>query len=223
MKENIKNNLLQSCHGLTVQHNCWAPSKLATVLYPMPHIIGVTVHNAGTPQNPSAKTLTQAMQNNAETCWHFSVDENGAWQGLTLNYNGWHCSDGGTGTGNRMTIAIEICRDMYNTANSDKWEAAKRNGAKLTAILLNEYGLTINDVYTHQHWARDKKYCPHHILNEGWDKFINLVQQELNSIQGKASDTAQTALYRVQVGAYSKKSNADQMASKLKAAGFLSL
>lgn len=225
MKENIKNNLLQSCHGLTINHNCWSESKINSVLYPMPNPIGVTIHNAGTPSNPSAKNLTAAMKNNPETCWHFSVDENEAWQGLPLSTNSWHCGDGASGKGNRQTISIEICRDMYNTTNSDKWEGAKKNGALLTAILLNEYGWTIKDVYTHQMWTIKPKRCPHHILDEGWDKFLALVQKELDIIQGKDTKpqpvtSTKPQLYKVQVGAYKDKTNANKMADKLQAAGF---
>ena len=27
------------------------------------------------------------------------------------------------------------------------------------------------------------KYCPHHILNDGWDDFVTLVQEKLDEIQ----------------------------------------
>lgn len=154
----------------------------------------IVIHNAGTNGNPSAQSLNKAMGSNKEQkSWHFSVDENGAYQGLPINRNGWHAGDGGDGDGNRKGIAIEICRDMYDDGSntykltkgiSDKrFDKAKDNGALLAAIILNKYGWDISHVKKHQDFM--DKYCPHHILNDGWDRFLELVQSHLDEIQGK--------------------------------------
>ena len=67
---------------------------------------------------------------------------------------------------------------------SDKrFDKAKDNGALLAAIILNKYGWDISHVKKHQDFMN--KYCPHHILNDGWDKFLELVQSHLDEIQGK--------------------------------------
>ena len=64
------------------------------------------------------KILKKAKKNQEQKSWPFSVDENGAVQGLPINRNGWHAGDGGDGDGNRKGIAIEICRDMYDDGSN---------------------------------------------------------------------------------------------------------
>ena len=151
----------------------------------------IVIHNAGTNGNPSAQSLNKAMGSNKEQkSWHFSVDENGAYQGLPINRNGWHAGDGGDGDGNRKGIAIEICRDMYDDGSNtykltkgtadERFDKAKDNGALLAAILLYKYNWDISHVKKHQDFMN--KYCPHHILNDGWDKFLKQVQSHLDNI-----------------------------------------
>ena len=53
-------------------------------------------------------------------------------QGIELDRNAWHDSDG-NGKGNREGIAIEIC---YSKSGGERFEAAQKNAAELTAKLL---------------------------------------------------------------------------------------
>ena len=72
---------------------------------------GITVHN--TANDASAlNEITYMTNNNYEISYHYAVDDIQAVQGLPLNRNGWHASDGGSGFGNRKTIAIEICYSL---------------------------------------------------------------------------------------------------------------
>ena len=60
------------------------------------------------------------------------------------------------------------------------WAAARPalHAAKLTAFLLKEYDLTIDDVK--QHYDFNGKDCPLIIRQEGrWDEFLGMVQQNL--------------------------------------------
>ncbi len=50
----------------------------------------------------------------------------------------------------------------------------------------------------------------------GWQRFLNMVKAELDALNGSSNGT----LYRVQTGAFSKKSNADNFAAELKRKGF---
>lgn len=125
---------------------------------------------------------------------------------MPLNRNGWHASDGGNGTGNRKTIAIEIC---YSKSGGSRFEKAQKNAAELCAKLLKDYGWTTDDIYTHEHFAPNKKHCPHRTLDDyGWSYFINLV---------KSFSTAEEETYRIrktwadaksQIGAYKSLDNA---------------
>lgn len=190
----LKPLILESQYGLTIKQSLVDKSLYGYKCHYVMTPEFVVIHNAGTNGNPSAENLNNAMKKNQEQkSWHFSVDENGAIQGLPINRNGWHAGDGGDGDGNRKGIAIEICRDMYDDGSntykltkgiSDKrFDKAKDNGALLAAIILNKYGWNISHVKKHQDFM--DKYCPHHILNDGWDKFLELVQSHLDEIQGK--------------------------------------
>ena len=198
--------LLESGQGLTVHTALVDKSKYK---YKCPYVMTpqyVTVHNAGTNGNPSAETLNKSMGSTDEQkSWHLSVDDQGAWQGIPLNRNAWHAGDGAKGEGNRNTIAIEICCDMYDSdgdgSYNDKsgsvdprWEKARDNGALAAAILLNKYGWDISRLKKHQDWKMTDgkyKYCPHHILNDGWDDFVELVQTRLDMIQDQPEDPDQ--------------------------------
>ena len=186
--------ILESQYGLTIKQSLVDKSLYGYKCHYVMTPEFIVIHNAGTNGNPSAENLNNAMKKNQEQkSWHFSVDENGAVQGLPINRNGWHAGDGGDGDGNRKGIAIEICRDMYDDGSntykltkgiSDKrFDKAKDNGALLAAIILNKYGWDISHVKKHQDFM--DKYCPHHILNDGWDRFLELVQSHLDEIQGK--------------------------------------
>ena len=186
--------ILESQYGLTIKQSLVDKSLYGYKCHYVMTPEFVVIHNAGTNGNPSAENLNSAMKKNQEQkSWHFSVDENGAVQGLPINRNGWHAGDGGDGDGNRKGIAIEICRDMYDDGSNtykltkgiadERFDKTKDNGALLAAIILNKYGWDISHVKKHQDFM--DKYCPHHILNDGWDRFLELVQSHLDEIQGK--------------------------------------
>lgn len=186
--------ILESQYGLIIKQSLVDKSLYGYKCHYVMTPEFIVIHNAGTNGNPSAENLNNAMRSNKEQkSWHFSVDENGAVQGLPINRNGWHAGDGGDGDGNRKGIAIEICRDMYDDGSNtykltkgtsdERFDKAKDNGALLAAIILNKYGWDISHVKKHQDFM--DKYCPHHILNDGWDKFLELVQSHLDEIQDK--------------------------------------
>ena len=136
--------------------------------------IGITVHN--TANDASARNEIAYMTNNDyETSFHYAVDDKEAVQGLPLDRNGWHASDG-NGTGNRKTIAIEIC---YSKSGGARFDKAEENAAELIASLCKKYGWTINNVKRHYDYAPDKKYCPHRTMDKGWDRFLNMIKAKL--------------------------------------------
>lgn len=177
-------------------------------------IIGVTVHNtdwittaAGT---TPAEQYTRATVNGnmKDVRVHYYCDDTCAWQNLPLTLSGWHAADG-SGNGNRRTIAIEC---IMSSAYNDKDKKSEDNCARLAAALLNKYKLSIDCLYTHNHWY-SRKYCPAYILPH-WDKFKAKVQSYMNS---SSSSPATTQLYRVrktwadaksQIGAYASLENA---------------
>lgn len=146
--------------------------------------IGITVHN--TANDATARNEIVYMTNNDyETSFHFAVDDKEAVQGLPLNRNGWHASDGGSGTGNRKTIAIEIC---YSKSGGNKFDKAEQNAAELIAYLLKEYGWDISAIKRHYDYAPDKKYCPHRTMDKGWDRFLNMVRECMTPVELNDND-----------------------------------
>lgn len=98
--------------------------------------------------------------------WHFTVDDKEIYQHLPLNENGWHAGDGSNGTGNRQSIAIEIA--VNQDGNYDK---AVENARKLTAYLMGELHIPIENVKKHQYWSG--KICPAIMIQRGaWNAFL---------------------------------------------------
>lgn len=130
----------------------------------------IVIHN--TANDASAENEIAYMHtNNKQTSFHFAVDDKKIIQGIELNRNAWHASDG-NGKGNREGIAIEIC---YSKSGGQRFETAQKNAAELTAMLLKEYGWGIDRVTKHEDYAN--KHCPHRTLDDyGWDNFLNLVK-----------------------------------------------
>ena len=136
---------------------------------------GITVHN--TANDASAlNEIAYMTNNNYEISYHYAVDDIQAVQGLPLNRNGWHASDGANGTGNRKTIAIEIC---YSLSGGSRFDKAEENAAELIAQLLQEYGWGIDRVKRHYDYAPNKKYCPHRTMDKGWDRFLNMIRSKM--------------------------------------------
>lgn len=104
---------------------------------------------------------------------------------------------------------VELCTDI-----------CKRNG-KSKLLWLGDKGKTLNyspksdEVVLTVHRWFDNKSCPGDWL---YNRLGNLATAVTKRLTGGSTDTK--ALYRVQTGAFSKKSNADAWAAKLKAAGF---
>ena len=162
----------------------------------------ITIHN--TANDASANSEVSYMINNDnEVSFHYAVDNKEAVQGIPENRCAWHCGDGGSGTGNRYSIGIEIC---YSKSGGDRFIQAEKNAAYLTATLLKKYGWGIDKVKKHQDWSG--KYCPHRTMDMGWQRFLNMVKVELDKLN-KPSTTPSTpsTVYRVkandvQIGAY---------------------
>ena len=179
-------------------------------------IIGVTIHNtdwiATVSGTTPAEQYTRATVNNnmRDVRVHYYVDNVCAWQNLPLTLSGWHAADG-SGNGNRRTIAIEcIMSSAYNATD----RKSEDNAARLAAALLRQYGLGIDQLYTHTHWlnVRDGrsgsvdqlntmhnsyKMCPLYILPH-WAAFRAKVQAYLNQSQTtiKPSGSATTTKLR---------------------------
>lgn len=166
-----------------------------------PNIItprGITVHN--TANDASAlNEIAYMTNNNYEISYHYAVDDIQAVQGLPLNRNGWHASDG-TGPGNMTTIAIEIC---YSKSGGARFDKAEENAAELIAQLLKERGWGIDRVKRHYDYAPNKKYCPHRTMDKGWNRFLDMVKSKMGN-KPSPTPTNRAITYQIWDDVYNK-------------------
>ena len=142
--------------------------------------IGITVHNTYN-SAPALNEAKNQYNNNTKkgsngAAVHFFIDEDNIYQLLPLDIHGWHAGDGVNGTGNRKTIAIEICRST--DYSDDKYARAEQKTVLFIQKLLKEYNFTTKDIYQHKHWSG--KNCPHRLLEGNpinWETFINLINK----------------------------------------------
>lgn len=136
----------------------------------------ITIHSTGNPDSTARNErgwLTN-KDNKKAASWHICIDEKEAIEAIPLNEVAWHAGDGGSGAGNRKSIAIEICEsgDRTKTLN---------NAAQLVAQLLKERGWGVDKLRRHYDWSG--KICPRIFYDNGkwtgWEQFKEAVQKEL--------------------------------------------
>lgn len=171
---------------------------------------GVCVHNTAN-DAPAKNEISYMKSNNMEVSFHVAIDDVEAIQGIPFNRNAWACGDGANGEGNRNYIQIEIC---YSKSGGIKFANAEKRAAKEIAALLKQYGWTINNVKKHQDFSN--KYCPHRTLDNGWKRFLTMIEVELSNL----NKPTPTTKYRVVTGSFSSKENAEKRVAELKAKGF---
>lgn len=167
---------------------------------------GICIHN--TANDATASNEISYMQSNDNSVsFHIAVDDKEAILGLPLDRNAWHAGDGSTGDGNRNYISVEIC---YSKSGGDRFSQAEKNASNIVAKILKQYGWGVAQIRKHQDFSG--KYCPHRTLDMGWQRFLNMIQDELDTLNPPT-----TELYRVrktwedaasQIGAFKDLENA---------------
>ena len=136
----------------------------------------ITIHNTSNSASANAE-IRYMINNDNQTSYHVCVDEKEVIQAIPFNRNAWHAGDGGSGTGNRKSIGIEIAR---STGDLNLFKQAEQNCAEYVAKLLKERGWGIDRVKRHKDWSG--KYCPHKTMDLGWERFLNMIKTELNKL-----------------------------------------
>lgn len=172
-------------------------------------------------KNPYNNHWNKDKPDGRQVCVHAFIGKlkNGSiatYQTLPWNYRGWHAG----GDANDSHIGFEICED--NLSDVAYFNAVYKEATELCAYLCKFYNLTEKYIIGHYE-GYQKKIASNHGDPQNWF-----------SKHGKSMDTFRTdvkkllvihepqakKLYRVQIGAYSVKSNADDMLARVKAAGF---
>ena len=151
----------------------------------------ITIHNTSN-SAPAQNEISYMKNNNNATSYHVCVDEKYVIQAIPFNRNAFHAGDGVNGTGNRQSIGIEIAR---STGDINLFKQAEQNCAMYVAQLLKNYGWGIDRVKRHKDWSG--KNCPHKTMELGWQRFLNMVQAELNKLNGKTTTTTTTTSIKV--------------------------
>lgn len=201
-------------------------------------IKGLMLHSVGCNQ-PSAMAFISKWNppsDGRQICVHGFIDGNtgDVYQCLPWNHRGWHAG----GTANNTHIGVEMCEPAcvkytsganFTCSDPDAARAVAQRtydtAVVLFAHLCTEYnldpladGVIISHSEGHKRGVASGHADPEHLwkqLNMGYtmDTFRKAVKAAMGASDSKV-------IYRVQVGAFSVKANAEAMLEKLKAAGF---
>lgn len=136
----------------------------------------ITIHETAN-QNPGADAKAHDLYlheaaRKQELSWHYTVDDHEIYHHLPDNEVGYNAGDGHLGgEGNQNGIGVELC------INQDgDFEQTLKNGAVLTAWLLDNYDLKLSDVRKHQDFSG--KLCPEILIESGrWEEFLEMVER----------------------------------------------
>ena len=182
----------------------------------------ITIHNTGNPSvGAGASNHARYLQGNAAAglpvSWHYTIDGREIFQHLPDNEDAFHAGDGG-GNGNRHSIGLEIAE------NSDgDLRRATDNAVWLTALLCVRHNIPTANIRQHHDWS-SRAGCPARLRQNrpySWAQFIANVTAEIER-QRQPAPTPETSetLFRVQIGAFRVRANAEQALQRAEAAGF---
>lgn len=144
------------------------------------------------------------------------------YQTLPWNHRGWHCGSGSKGSGNDTLISFEICEnDLTNVTYFNK---VYNEAVELCVYLSKQYGLTEKNIICHSEGfklgiASNHGDVMHWFPKHG--KSMDTFRADVKSgLASAIMPPIQKKYYRVQLGSFTVKDNADTMLQKVKAAGF---
>ncbi len=225
-------------HKLILTNNaCYKAGRTITPMGIMVHSTGANNPNLKRYVGPDDGLLGKNQYNNhwnqdkpdgRQVCVHAFIGKlaDGSiatYQTLPWNHRGWHCGSGSKGSGNDTHISFEICED--DLTDVTYFNNVYNEAVELCVYLCKQYGLTENNIICHSegyklgiasnhgdvmHWF------PKH--GKSMDTFRTDVKAGLTA--ASVEPATPKKYYRIQLGAYSVKGNADTMLQKVKAAGF---
>lgn len=191
-----------------------------------PDIVGKNIYgnhwNVPMPAGANGKPISQ--------CCHGFIgkDEKGNVLAAHILPYEWCCWNSGSGSKGSYNftpayIQFEICEDGLN--DRDYFEKAFDLAARVVAELMQTYPtLKLENVISHKE-ANKRGYASAHGDPENWlskfGKDMDWFREKVKSyIQTAPETTENEKLYRVQIGAFANKQNAENYLEKAKAAGF---
>lgn len=207
---------------------------------------GIMLHSVGCAQPRASVFVKNFNRPDYAVAVHGFIDglSGDTTQTLPWTMRGWHCG----GAGNDKYISIEMCEpSTIKYVGGASWvelsdgretkEVVFRtynSAVELFAKLCKEFnfdplqdGVIISHYEGYKRGIASGHSDPDHIWKKfglSMDTFRNDVYNKMNnkpiSTDVKETASSKSVLYKVQVGAYSNRTNANSMVSKLKSAGF---
>ena len=193
---------------------------------------GLMLHSVGCSQ-PSASVFIKNWNTpNVQACVHGFIDANtgDVYQTLPWEHRGWHCG----GAANNTHIGVEMCEPNCITytkgANFTCSDVTKakvmvertyRSAVELFAYLCKEYDLNplADGVIIAHNEGYARGVASNHADPSHLWKGLNL-PYTMDGFRKDVKSAMTPKYYRVQVGAFEKKQNAENLLAKLKQAGF---
>ncbi|MCM3055807.1 N-acetylmuramoyl-L-alanine amidase [Caldifermentibacillus hisashii] len=142
------------------------------------------------------------------------------YQTLPWNHRGWHAG----GDANNTHIGFEICEDGLTDASY--FSAVYKEAVELCVHLCKLYGLSEKDIICHSEGYKQGIASNHADVMHWFPKHGKTMDtfradvKKLLSEGVKSAEPAKKKYYRVQIGAYTVKANAEAQLAKAKKAGF---
>ncbi|GHU52011.1 hypothetical protein FACS1894132_00730 [Clostridia bacterium] len=218
------------------KNNCYLANRQIEVK-------GLMLHSVGCNQ-PSGEVFVNifntAKPNGTEICVHGFIDAENIYQTLPWNWRGWHAG----GTANNTHIGVEMTEPntiryttganfVDNNPVSTKIHVLStyQNAIELFAFLCEEYKLDpLKDIISHSEGYKLGVASGHADPEHLWksfgltmDKFRLDVKAKMEANIAPTIPTEkpeEKKIYRVQVGAFTVKQNAENYVKKLKTSGF---
>jgi N-acetyl-anhydromuramyl-L-alanine amidase AmpD len=193
---------------------------------------GLMLHSVGCSQ-PSASVFIKNWNTpNVQACVHGFIDANtgDVYQTLPWEHRGWHCG----GAANNTHIGVEMCEPdcIKYTGGANfvctDFERAKvmvertyKSAVELFAHLCKEYNLNplADGVIIAHNEGYKRGVASNHADPEHLWKDLNL-PYTMDGFRKDVKAAMTPTYYRVQVGAFSNKQNAENLLASLKQAGF---
>ena len=176
-------------------------------------------------ENPYGNQWNMARPDGRLVCVHAFIGKlaDGSiatYQTLPWNYVGWHSGSGFLGkvknANNTGYIGFEICEDGLE--DGEYFAAVYREAVDLCVYLCRKFGLSAYHIIDHSE-GHKLGIASNHADAGHW---FRLHGKTMDTLRADVLDALEPVrLYRVQVGAYHEKENAEKMLARLTAAGFV--
>ena len=173
-------------------------------------------------KNQSGNHWNQDKPDGRQVCVHGFIGKlaDGSiatYQTLPWNHRGWHAG----GAANDTHIGFEICED--GLTDTSYFNAVYKEAVDLCVYLCRQYRLTEKDIICHSEGHKLGVASNHGDVMHWFPKYGKSMDSFRDDVKLGLAPVDQTApkkYYRIQLGAFSVKANADAMLCKVKAAGF---